>query len=299
MQYNKPAFTIAQQIAQLESRGLFFPDKRLAEQYLSNISYYRLEGYWWPLQSDKINHIFKPNSRFDTVIDIYDFDRELRLIVLNMIERIEIGLRTRLIYQLSLAYGPWWFEDVSLFSNAQLWQKHLDDLKKEIDRSHEVFIGEHFRKYATDSRYPPAWKSLEVISFGLLSKLYKNLRNNLPEKDLIAKSLGTGNHTFLESWLQLISVVRNIAAHHGRLWNRRLSVRPRLLKRAPHPWLSQQPPNANSIYVALCCMKYLLHAISPNNHFATGLAALFANYSNIDLRPMGFPSEWKSEPLWR
>lgn len=166
---------IADQIQLLESRGMTIDDKSLAEHFLVYVSYFRLAGYWWPLQSDKINHIFKPGSQFQTVIDLYNFDRELRLVVFNMIERIEIGLRTQLIYNLSTIHGPWWFEGRHLFKNQNHWQRHLSDIKKEISRSKEVFMVEHRRKYKDDDRCPPAWKSLEVISLGLLSKLFENL----------------------------------------------------------------------------------------------------------------------------
>jgi abortive infection bacteriophage resistance protein len=298
MNYSKPALDIARQIAQLEARGLIIPDKGKAEHYLTNISYYRLEGYWWPLQNDKVNHTFKPGSLFDTIIDIYDFDRELRLIVMNMVERIEISLRTRLIYSLSLSQGPWWFENISVFKDTKRWKNHLEALKKDLDRSNEVFIKEHQKKYYTDQRCPPAWKSLEIISFGLLSKLYENLASHILEKDQIAAVLGVANHTYLHSWLQMIAVVRNIAAHHGRLWNRHLSVSPKLLKKAPLPWLGDLPQQRNTVYVALCCMKYLLHTISPDNHFSNRLLKLFQQYPNIDPPAMGFTKNWHTEPLW-
>ena len=83
MLYSKPAIDLADQIQLLESRGLIIDDKSLAEHFLAYVSYYRLAGYWWPLQSDKINHIFKPGSQFQTVVDLYNFDRELRLVVFN------------------------------------------------------------------------------------------------------------------------------------------------------------------------------------------------------------------------
>lgn len=299
MQYNKPALDIARQIAQLESRGLIIKDKALAVHYLTNISYYRLEGYWWPLQNDKVNHIFKPGSDFETVINIYDFDRELRLIVLNMVERIEISLRTRLIYALSLSHGPWWFEDSTLFKNPAYWLDHIKDLKKDLNRSNEVFIKEHYRKYHTDLRCPPAWKSLEVVSFGLLSKLYANLKPQVLEKDQLARDLGTANHTYLHSWLQMIAVIRNVSAHHGRLWNRHIPVRPRLLTKPPRPWITLIPPSHNTIYIALCCMQYLLQTISPNNQFADRIESLLNKYPNIDISAMGFTTGWKNEPLWQ
>ena len=101
MIYNKIAITIQEQITLLQGRGLQVNDIAIAEHFLSNISYYRLEGYWWPMQADKVKHIFKPNSRFEDVIALYNFDRELRLLIFDVIERIEVGFRTKVIYHLS------------------------------------------------------------------------------------------------------------------------------------------------------------------------------------------------------
>lgn len=298
MHFNKPAINIADQINLLESRGLTIQDKALAEHFLSQVSYYRLAGYWWPMQLDKVNHLFKPGATFEEVIHLYNFDRELRLVAFNMIERIEIGIRTQLIYQLSLAYGPHWFEDPNYFKNPKRWSRHLESIKKEIKRSKEVFIAEHRRKYNTDQRCPPAWKTLEVISLGLLSKLYENLKNNLPEKKRIARNLYVGNHIYLTSWLQSITVIRNICAHHSRLWNRNLPIPPRLLNTAPLDWIDTSSINKHKVYVILSAMQYLLQTISPNNHFPQRFEQLFNTYTSIDPAPMGFPKNWQNEPLW-
>ena len=300
MHYRKPAIDIADQIQLLESRGLIIDDRALAYHFLSYISYYRLAGYWWPLQSDKVNHSFKPGSDFQTIINLYNFDRELRLIVFNMIERIEIGLRTQLIYNLSTIHGPWWFEDQRLFKKPNYWQRHLSDIKKEVSRSKEVFILEHYNKYNRDHRSPPAWKSLEVISLGLLSKLFENLKNNLSEKKQIVKNLQAGNHTFLSSWLRSIAVVRNICAHHSRLWNRNLPMPPKLLTQTNLPWISNPAQiDIHSFYAVLSCMHYLLQTISPDNRFQQRLEQLLTTYPNIDIAAMGFPTDWKNEALWQ
>jgi abortive infection bacteriophage resistance protein len=118
MVYTKVATTIQQQIDQLRQRGLSITDDQQAAHFLANISYYRLEGYWWPMQSDRVNHIFKPNSRFVDVIALYNFDRELRLLIFDIIERIEVAFRTKMIYHLSHSMDPWWFGNSANFKNA-------------------------------------------------------------------------------------------------------------------------------------------------------------------------------------
>jgi len=300
MKYTKPAITIPQQISQLKGRGLIISDEAVAEYFLQNISYYRLAGYWWPMQADKTLHTFKPRSTFENIIAIYNFDRELRLLLFDVIERIEIGFRTKLIYHLSHETSPWWFEDASLFRNAAEHTESLLTIDRELRQTKEVFIKEHYRRYHTDTRRPPAWKTLEVVSFGVLSKLYGNLKNTMVSKDAIAAELGTVNHTYLPSWLQAIAQIRNICAHHGRLWNKNLPGRPKLLPRPPHDWVTNVPSVAehHMLYVHLCCMKYLMNVVNPGNHFTQKLTAILTRYPNIDPNALGLKRDWNLEALW-
>ena len=118
MIYDKPPITIKEQIVKLQERGLEFDNIELAQKYFSHISYYRLAGYWWPMYKNKYKkedkHSFKPNSKFKDVIALYNFDHKLRMLIFDVIEKIEISLRTKLIYHLSHEFDPWWFEERSL-----------------------------------------------------------------------------------------------------------------------------------------------------------------------------------------
>lgn len=301
MHYHKPTIPVKDQIQLLKSRGLLMGDESLAEHYLNNISYYRLAGYWWPMQADKVNHLFKTNSRFEDVVALYSFDSELRLLLFNAIKRIEIGLRTRMINHLAHEVDPWWFENPLIFKNKLAFAVNLKAIDRDLKNSKEVFIRQHYQKYHADSRRPPAWKTLEVVSFGLLSKLYGNLGSHIESKDTIAKEINTVNHTFLRTWLQSLSQIRNICAHHGRLWNKNLPGRPKLLPRPPAPWLTLVPPVSqhHALYVHVCCMKYLLDAISPGHRFTLKLKTLFCKYPSVDLDALGFSKIWDKEPLWK
>lgn len=298
--FNKNALTIQQQIEQLIERGLIIKEEDQAIHYLSHISYYRLAGYWWPMQSDKENHIFKPNSRFAEVISLYNFDRELRLLLFDVIEKIEISLRTKLIYHLSHEFDPWWFQNTSLFNDTGELIKTLSSFEEEIERSKDTFIKEHKKKHKDDLRFPPSWKTLELTSFGSLSKLYGNLKNNIKSKDTIAAEYGTVNHTFLPSWLQSIAQIRNYCAHHSRLWNKNLPGKPKLLPKPPNAWVANVPKENeyHMLYVHLCCMKYILNVVQPQNHFTTRLANLFDKYPNVDPEALGMKPGWQQEPLW-
>ncbi|MES2445796.1 MAG: Abi family protein [Bacteroidota bacterium] len=299
--YNKIPFTIEEQINQLQQRGLFISNAGLAKHFLSHISYYRLAGYWWPMQKEpKDQHVFKHNSKFEDVIALYNFDRELRVVIFDAIEKIEISLRTKLIYHLSHEFGAWWFQNLEIFINVPEAIKTLAVIEEEITRSKDVFIKSHKTKHKDDLRFPPSWKTLELTSFGTLSKIYGNLKNDIKSKDIIAKELGLVNHTFLPSWLQSLAQIRNYCAHHSRLWNKNLPGRPKLLPNPPCLWIEQVPEakDMHMLYIHLCCIRYLLNIIQPQNNFRTQLVELLEKYPSVDSNALGLKINWQNEPLW-
>ncbi|PWS31121.1 Abi family protein [Pedobacter paludis] len=300
--YNKQSLTIEEQIVQLINRGLVITDSDLAFHFLSHISYYRLAGYWWPMQSEpKENHVFKTGSRFEDVISLYNFDRELRIIVFDAIEKIEISLRTKLIYHLSHEFGPWWFQKLEIFQNVPEAVKTLAVIEEELARSKDIFIKSHKTKHKDDLRFPPSWKTLELTSFGALSKIYGNLKNDVKSKDIIAKELGLVNHTYLPSWLQSLAQIRNYCAHHSRLWNKNLPGRPKLLANPPFNWITKIPEEKemHMLYIHLCCMKYLLNIIQPHNNLKPQLIDLLGKYPSVDPNALGLKVNWQNEALWK
>jgi len=299
--FQKDPFTVAAQIDQLLDRGLIIDDKAQAMHLLSHISYYRLAGYWWPMQSDKKAHFFKPNSKFSDVVALYNFDRELRLLLFDVIEKIEISLRTKLIYHLSHEFDAWWFQNTSLFTDTSALIKTLSAIEEEVERSKDIFIKEHKKKHPDDLRFPPAWKTLELTSFGNLSKFYGNLKNTITSKDKIAEEYNTANHTYLKSWLQSIAQIRNYCAHHSRLWNRNLPGRPKLLSKPPAAWIMNVPKESEfeKLYIHLSCMKYILNVVQPENQFTSRLNNLLNKYPSVDPNALGMKPDWQNEPLWK
>ena len=299
--FSKIPTTFDEQIKLLQARGLEILEDDNAIHFLSNISYYRLAGYWWPMQTDdKEKHVFKPNSKFRDVISLYNFDRELRILLFDVIERIEISLRTKMIYELSHEFDAWWFQNTEIFINTMELIKTLSALEEEIERSKDTFIKEHRKKYKDDLRFPPCWKTLEITSFGSLSKLYGNLKPTVKSKDTIASQFKTVNHTFLPSWLQSIAQIRNYCAHHSRLWNRNLPGRPKILPNPPAKWIKNVPleKEYHMLYIHLCCMKYLLNVVNPENSFTHKLLDLFARHPAVDQNALGMKPDWHKEELW-
>lgn len=295
----KPARTIQDQIALLQSRNMRFKQVADAPHFLSNISYYRLKGYWWEMQDDRINHHFVNGSFFEDVIDLYNFDRHFRLIVFNAIERIEISLRTKLIYHLSLQYGSEWYLNSSLFEEPKRYNSFVAKLFQDISNSSEEFIIKHFDNHPAE--HPESWKAMEVLTLGSLSKLYQNLKHQLPEKTKIAREFGLYNQKYLSSWLLTITVLRNIIAHHSRLWNRVIINKYDWPPSTPNPLLNYVPDNRQrrKIFPLLSAIIYMNNEVSPGNSIKHELIVLFKKYPNIHLSRMGFPHNWQNEPLWK
>lgn len=224
MRYFKTPLSTEAQIDILKQRGLIIEDEQFALSKLRTISYYRLANYWRPMESDRVNHIFKPNSRFSSIYSLYTFDKKLRTIIFDGIQSIEIALRTKMIQCFSINCGAFWFMDESLFSNRVIFGKCLHNIKEEIARTKEEFILEHFHKYSEPS-LPPSWKTLEITPLGTISKLYSNFKDNNTKK-AIARELGLPQHIYLQSWIKSIAVLRNCCAHHARVWNRSFMITP-------------------------------------------------------------------------
>ncbi|MCB0543984.1 MAG: Abi family protein [Saprospiraceae bacterium] len=297
MRYSKPALQIPEQIRLLQSRGLLIDDFVKAESYLSHISYYRLRAYTYPFQDNTdSSHPFHPGVTFDDVLNVYRFDRKLRILVFDAIERIEIALRTQIIYHCSLVHGSHFYQRGALYRNRQNFIKDLKTADKEAKRSTEVFIKHYKSKYSHPKR-PPAWMVLEILPFGTLSKLFENLRIS-PEKKTIAAHFGL-NIFVLESWMHTLNHVRNICAHHSRLWNRTLTQIPKLPKNPSFTWVRHAIIFPDRIYATLCCIQYLLNTVSPSHTFHIRLKGLLQEYANTDLVSMGFPPDWDTEPFWK
>ena len=142
----------------------------------------------WTTTNNQLHHLYKSGSTFEQAINLYLFDKELRQLIFKAIQDIEISLRTKMIQMFSMEHGAFWFMDSSLFKNEEFYQGCLDNIKKEVSRSNEDFIKEHSQKY-TYPALPPVWKTLEVVSFGTLSKLFCLFKDNRLKKQ-VAREFG-------------------------------------------------------------------------------------------------------------
>jgi abortive infection bacteriophage resistance protein len=221
MNYNKPHKNIPEQINLLEQRGLIVNDKVLAESILSRISYYRLSAYFLPFQHKKDS--FRNNVSFDDILKLYEFDRRLRIFVFDYLEIIEVMFKTSVCIYMTDKYGAFFYTDKLCFSQYFKHEEWLFSITEEKTRSKETFIRHFEEKYFGD-QYLPFWMIVEIMSFGSLSLLVNGLKSR--DKKEIGDIFSIPAPV-LSSWLHFLTYIRNLCAHHSRLWNREFAIRPK------------------------------------------------------------------------
>lgn len=297
MRYNKPALDPKQIITQLKSRNLLFRDENKAMDQLKIIGYFRLANYLIPMEINKSSHLFKPNSYFENAVELYYFDKDLRLLLFSMVQSFEISLRAKLINNFSLKYGPYWFCEFDLHKEGKVFSECLSKIYQEVSRSKEDFIKEYYNKYS-EPDIPPVWKTLEVVSFGLLSRIFCNLSDKKLKRS-IAREFDVPQPLYLESWCKSAVALRNCLAHHARTWNRKFPIIPQMPRKLTGYWIDTQNVDSTKIYVHLSYLLYLMNSLNPQNSFKRSFKDLLKKYPNVDVTAMGFPSDWFSQPLWQ
>ena len=294
--FQKPYTNASDLVRLLQSRGLTITNTVKAESYLEYIGYYRLSAYMYPLlRFPKEQHRYKPDTTFNQVMTLYRFDKKLRLLIFNEIEKIEVAIRSAIVNTGSdMTDNPFWMTDSCNFIDAGKFRRTMDLIEAELHRSREDFIV-HFRQVYSDA-YPPAWILAEILPFGVITNIFSNIKVARIKKS-IARKFGLQVAPF-ESWLTIVSLTRNACCHHARVWNKQNTIRPMLPNRMTGCWITQ-PTDALRIYFNLCIIKYFLNIISPNNDMKAKIGTLLADYPSIDINAMGFPCGWEDEPLWQ
>ena len=311
--FHKPAHSIDEQIATLRSRGLVIDDEASARHYLANISYFRLSAYTRPFyQPGSPEHQFLHNTKFADVLRLYVFDRELRLLLLDAIERLEIALRAQLGNTLAEHHQPHGYLNADIFDTRYNHAWLLDKLEQAAKgREVESFLAHYRSKYHGAPSQPPIWMALELLTFKEVSTLLANLR--LPaDTQRIERHFGV-KMPVLRSWFRSLSDLRNVCAHHSRVWNREFGSRPELPRKAPAGWPdiperietgSQEHPGQRldprrRLYLQLVVIESLMRVVSPASQWAERLVALLDQYPHVSRPHMGFPGHWDTEPFWQ
>ena len=176
--YTKPALTVEAQLRLLESRGMTIEDRAFAERALATVSYYRLSAYSFPYRSSSSPNRFAVGTSFAKVWNNYRFDRRLRSVVLDGIERVEIATRTKLVNRFASQYGPFAYRNASNFASPidmARFTRTLDFIDEETRRSNEEFVA-HFRRTYDTSNGMPLWMAAEVMTFGNMLTFFRMLK---------------------------------------------------------------------------------------------------------------------------
>lgn len=264
--YSKPALTFEEQIKLLKDRGLCFENEDYALNFFRNVNYYHLEGYWFSFYDrTKEDHQFYPNISFSQIAQVFEFDNDLRTLVFDAISRIEISFRTRFIYELAMEFGAFPFKKENFeFKTESAWGRSYQKLLDDLEHSKEDYIKHYKETYKEE--LPPIWIMGELMTFGELSTWYDNYFKS-PIRKRISLFYGL-QPDVLTSWLRVFSLIRNICAHHGRLWNKPLPFEIMIPKKLSIPsyrdlFVPKESENMNSkrIFNPLLAMQYMLDVI--------------------------------------
>lgn len=307
MKYAKLPLSNADLLARWRGKGLTVSNVGDAERALSFVGYFRLRGYALSLMTPTpAGRMFLPGVSFEDVIVRYEFDRVLRRITLGQLEQIEVAVRTVMSNQMSMQYGPFWYlnHPAQVLGHAPGHGSRpepfplgnfLGTVERETRRSRDLFAQHYFETY-TEPLLPPSWLMAECLSFGKWSQLYKYLQKadcaHPNPKKVVAKAFGL-TVPLVESWLHALTLLRNICAHHGRVWNRRFVFRPAVYNRAAAHFNDPQ-----SYYCLAVVMRLLSKVVDSRDEWPVRLLESFRTHAAITPADLGFPQRWRDDPIW-
>lgn len=323
MEYNKKALTFVEQADLLLSRGLIANRNELITR-LEAVSYYRLSGYLYPFrildaQGHPTDH-FIPGTRFDVVWRRYNFDRRLRIILLDAIERIEVAVRTRLVHHFAQAHGPFGYlheKNLPGFKKRAVWrrcwrnlkalirlrglestdyEKWLSKLNNEKSRASDAFVKHFETTYGDKHEYLPLWMACELMTCETALQLAYGVDRQVIKQ--VAADFGFPDEQLL-SWTKAIFTLRNSCAHHARIWNRVFGVKPSVPGKNKNPKWHTAPgfaPDRVGLMLTVC--HFWLAKLSPTTQWKKRLFDLFDEYAEIPLAEMGIPNNWRTHALW-
>lgn len=294
--FKAPTLTIEEQIALLQQKGLNIIPENNSAHWLSHVSYFRLKHYTNKFKDPDTGN-FVPNITFDQVIDLYLFDRDLKFILFDAIETIEVSIKTLISNSMANRFGAHWYMDRNNFLPVFGFDEFLTFIESEVEDSDEVSI-KRYRRFYDSPQLPPCWMIMEIISFGRTSKMFEYLG----ARDIKLNICNDFNlpDTILNNWLHCINQLRNRCAHHSRIVYRSMAKTIIFPSRKKHRFITDiEDIDVNSLYATVCCMLHLTNKIQPNSKFKSNLLSLIDNNPNIDYKHMGFTENWRQEAIWQ
>jgi abortive infection bacteriophage resistance protein len=293
--YKQKPLTIDEQIATLKNKGLTINDDERAKYWLSYISYFRLKHYTYTFKDLQTGDFIK-SATFEQVLNLYFFDRSLRLIIFDAIETIEIALKTLISNKMCCKHGSHWYLDSLHFSDKFEHASFINKIKEDFMEQDEGSISAYKNVY-TDPLLPPSWMIMEFTTFGTISKIFEHLSDR-EEKLSICSHFSLPDNVLI-TWFHCFTHIRNKCAHHSRLVYRTVTNQPILPSRKKHVFLKEVDIiDRSSLYCAICCIQYLVIKINPASGFKNSLINLIDSNPQINYSKIGFTEKWKMEDIW-
>ncbi len=300
MRYTKPALTYEQQLELLAKRGLAIPDRERALHWLKRKGYFRLSAYFLPFKVPDTDTYINGAS-FTDIVNLYKFDANLRLLVIKAIDRVEVALRASITYHFAHVLGPFGYTDALHFTphvpspgpgvpatgfDHTYMMRQVDIA---VEQSKEEFV-RHYKATYTSETHLPIWMLTELMPLGALSRMTEGVKKSLRKQ--IARDFDI-SQSQLTSWMEALTYVRNICAHHSRLWNREMSLKPELLKE----WKALGISNTR-VYCIFLVLAHILHHASPHSRWKDMLMHTILKRPFVRVSAMGFPPNWAELPPW-
>ena len=280
----------------LIARGLEIPDHPAALDFLRRVGAYRAQAYWRPLleKSDGDSAVrFAAGASFRHVAALYGFDKSLRFLALEALEEIEIAFRAEIVRRLA--------------ARSPRAHRRPEFMRDDFAETHKKWLARHDLDAGRAKRDPdaPVWESAESWSFGMLSRLFAGMK--VADRRAVSANYGDPNGTFAVDSLRVMSGVRNVAAHHERLWNTTaLTLRPKTVMAGKLPGFN--PPKSHiprtRPYAVLCVVAHFARRVRPDEKWRERLRELLlgefpADSPGLSVAQMGFPAGWERHPFWR
>jgi len=296
MRYTKPPLSFEQQAELLISRGLEAKKDDLVAK-LRVVNYYRLSGYWYPFRNPGTD-TFKPNTTLNKIWRRYTFDRQLRLLTMDAIERVEIAIKTSIIYHHSHAHGAFGYTAPIYLPklDSKQYSSFMDKVKEATLRSKEGFVGHFKNTYSDTHSLLPIWMAAEIMTFGMMLSMFRGVDMKLQQA--IAREYNIPDKVLL-SWLVAINTIRNVCAHHGRLRDRILDYTPMIPRVNKYPeWHNPVNIPQDRIFGILTILKYMMNIVAPQSGWSERFNRLLRQYQEIPIASMGMPPNWQQCPIW-
>jgi len=286
--YTKPSLRVDQQIDLLKNRGVSINNREKAERFLTYHNYYYVSGYvyYFEIKGQVRTHKLSKPVSFDDIITLVLFDQELRELCFNAVQSIEIAVRSSIARNLSLIHGAFCLEKAELFKNGTEHAALMDKINQSLsEHNREAFITHYSNKYT--EHIPPVWVVIEILTFGAISRLYSNLKNELQIH--IAADFGIDHH-ILVSWLKAITELRNTCAHHSRLWNKVFVNYPKIIKKDRSFPVMQNRVSRLGSFIPL--INHMLNVISEKQDWQMNCLSLLKNNTFIRPADLGLSQWW-------